>query len=48
MYFYINFWGFFVKKKKFNSMIYKILFIIYIDKLNLNVILDILSLLFIE
>lgn len=29
-------------------MIYKILFIIYIDKLNLNVILDILSLLFIE
>lgn len=40
MYFNMNFWGFFFSKK-INSMIYKILFIFDIDKLNLNVILDI-------
>lgn len=44
----MNFWGGGVLVKKINSMIYKILFIFDIDKLNLNVILDILSLLFIE
>lgn len=45
---YTNFWGFFVKKRKPNSTIYKILFTTHTDKLNLNVILDTLSLLLTE
>lgn len=46
---YTNFWGGFCKKKtKTNSTIYKILFTTHIDKLNLNAILDTLSLLLTE
>lgn len=42
-----NFWGVFLVKKT-NSTIYKILFTIHTDKLNLNAILDTLSLLLTE